>query len=117
MRIGETNSLARQAVEIRRRDFRLRIEAADIAIAEVIGENEDDVWRGRTFCGQRRSVNEHESGKELPKNEQARARYQHRNHQEQEVTEETEGLNSSKQSNRSLRERNANRCWRQVLPA
>ena len=43
MGVGEDHAFARQAVEVRRADFGFRVEAAQVAVAEVVGEDEDDV--------------------------------------------------------------------------
>ena len=51
MRIGEGHPLRRELVEVRRRDLAaLRVQALHIAVAEVVGEDVDDVG----FCGLRR---------------------------------------------------------------
>jgi hypothetical protein len=47
MRIGEAHAFAREAVNVRRGDLRLRIEAARVAVAHVVNEEEEDVWRSR----------------------------------------------------------------------
>ena len=43
MRVGEPHPLARQPVEMRRGHFRLRVVAADVAVAEVVREDDEDV--------------------------------------------------------------------------
>ena len=49
--IRESHAFAREVVEIRRRHLRLRIVAADIAVAEIVGENEDDIGTLRRTGG------------------------------------------------------------------
>ena len=46
MRVGEPHALAREPVDVRRFDFR-RAVATDIPVAEVVGEDDDDVGLGR----------------------------------------------------------------------
>ena len=46
MRIGEAHSLLRQTIQIRSRDFRGRVITPDIPVAQIIGEDEDDIRRG-----------------------------------------------------------------------
>ena len=46
VRIGEAHSLLRQTIQIRSRDLRGRIVTPDIPIAQIIGEDEDDIRRG-----------------------------------------------------------------------
>jgi hypothetical protein len=41
--IGETHAFARELIDVRRRDFRAGMVARDIAVAEVIGKDEEDV--------------------------------------------------------------------------
>ncbi len=43
MTVGKDHALLRDAVEVWRGDFALGVEAADVAVAEVVGEDEDDV--------------------------------------------------------------------------
>ena len=50
--IGEAHALARQAVEVRRGDLRVTVVTAEVAVAEVIGEDVDDV-RARRLGGLR----------------------------------------------------------------
>ena len=45
MGIGEEHSLARQPVDVGSRDLRFWVVAGDVAIAQVICEDEDDVGR------------------------------------------------------------------------
>ena len=55
--LGESHPFPRQPVDVRRPDLRRAI-AADIAVAEVVGENNDDVgppFRGRGKAGGRRA--------------------------------------------------------------
>src|SRR5687768_2467737 len=47
MRVGESNALSCQAIAVRRRDPRFGVVAAQVAVAEVVGKNEDDV---RAIC-------------------------------------------------------------------
>ena len=58
MPVGEAQALRREAVEVRRGDFAaLRVVALHIAVAEVVGEDEEQVraLRGRGHgCGVRR---------------------------------------------------------------
>ena len=44
MRIGEANALACEPVEMRRGHLALSVVAAHIAVAEIVGEDEQDVW-------------------------------------------------------------------------
>jgi len=44
--IGKVHSLFRHFVQMGGRNFRLRIVATQVPIAQVIGEDEQDVWRG-----------------------------------------------------------------------
>lgn len=46
MRISEAYSLPRQTIQIRSRDFRCRIVTSDIPVAQIIGEDEDNIRRG-----------------------------------------------------------------------
>ena len=45
MCVRESHPLARELVEMRRGDLRFGAVATDIAIPEVIGEDDEDVWR------------------------------------------------------------------------
>lgn len=46
---GESHPLGGQNIEIGGSDF-LLAEAAKVAVAEVVGQNENDVWWSRTGC-------------------------------------------------------------------
>lgn len=44
MGVGESHALTRQAVDVRRRDFRIRVEASGVAVAHVINQDDRDAW-------------------------------------------------------------------------
>jgi len=44
MCIGESHSLSREPVQVRRSNLRLIVVATHISISEVIGKDEEDVW-------------------------------------------------------------------------
>jgi len=54
MSIGEADAFAGEPVEVRRGDFGIGIEAADVAVAEIIGEDKDDVGAGGVRGGRGR---------------------------------------------------------------
>ena len=60
MRVGENHSLGRDAIEIRRRDFPLRIERLHIAVSQVVAKNEDDV--GLRVTAEGRNMRREEEG-------------------------------------------------------
>jgi hypothetical protein len=41
--VGESQPFARQSIEVRRRDAPGRVERPDIAVAEIVSEDQDDV--------------------------------------------------------------------------
>ena len=43
VRVGKAASLRSQAVDVRGRDFRLRVEAGDVPVTEIVSHDEDDV--------------------------------------------------------------------------
>ena len=43
MRVSEDHATGSEAIQVRRRDLALRVEALHIAIAEIVGEDEDEV--------------------------------------------------------------------------
>jgi hypothetical protein len=47
MRIGEVDPLLGQLVENRRFDFRIRVVAGQVAKTQVVGQDDDNVWRFR----------------------------------------------------------------------
>ena len=47
MRIGKPRAFPRKPVEVRRGNFRVRVVATEVAIAEIIGEDDDDIRRLR----------------------------------------------------------------------
>src|SRR5437763_9244621 len=122
MRVGEANAFAGQSIQIRRGDFRLGVEAAHVAVAEVVGQDKDNVRTGGAFAGQQRYGYRQKSRNKPAKSNQSLKCFRHGDCCEQEVTEETE-----RQANRikhrqqrgvhdhGLRERNANGWRRQVL--
>src|SRR5262249_55351888 len=63
MGIGEPHSFARQPIENRRRYLRLRIEAADVTITEVIRQDEHNVRPCRIGCGAERQTSNKEEEK------------------------------------------------------
>ena len=46
MRVGEPQSLARQAIEVRCGNAPGRIEGADVAVAKIVRQDQDDVGTG-----------------------------------------------------------------------
>ena len=42
MGIGESHPLARELIEMRRRDLRILIVGTEVAVPEIVGENHDD---------------------------------------------------------------------------
>jgi hypothetical protein len=53
--VGEAQPFAGEPVDVRRGDFGYGVVTADIPVAEVIGEDEDDVgWGGGSRCVGRR---------------------------------------------------------------
>ena len=46
MGVGERHALGGEPIDVGRGDGGGRIEGLDVAVAEVIGENEDDIGRG-----------------------------------------------------------------------
>ena len=54
MRLGERHPLGRQLIELRGGDLAvLRIEAVDVTVAKIVGEDENDVGFGGGLCGER----------------------------------------------------------------
>jgi len=49
--VGEADAFAGESVEIGRRDFGFGVKAADVAVAEVVGEDVDDVGVRRVGGG------------------------------------------------------------------
>lgn len=47
VRVGEPHAFSRQAVDVRRGNLGLRVVAGDIAVAEIVGKDKNDVWRTR----------------------------------------------------------------------
>ena len=68
MRIGELHPRRGHGIDVRRLDFALGIQALDIAVAEVIGEDEDDVRlrRGRVRVRRRRDEKAEETLEKSP---------------------------------------------------
>jgi hypothetical protein len=52
--IGEPHALAREAIKVGRGDFGPVVVAAYVAVAKVIGKDDDDVRHGWLFCGVQR---------------------------------------------------------------
>lgn len=50
MGVGEADALAHEPVEMRRGDLVVRVVGLDVAHAEIVGEDEDDI--GRTVRGE-----------------------------------------------------------------
>ena len=53
MKVGEPNTLPRHPIDIRGR-VAFCPKYADIAVSQIVGENNDDVWRARWRRGDRR---------------------------------------------------------------
>ena len=51
MRIGKRHALFRQSVEVRRGNLGFRVQRLHIAVAHIIGQNENDVGRRRWQLG------------------------------------------------------------------
>ena len=50
MAVGEDDPFTREPIEVGRGEFRLRVERAHVAVALVVGVDDDDVGPG-LFCG------------------------------------------------------------------
>ena len=66
MRVGEAAALAREPVEVRRLRV-LRAVAAEVAVADVVGEDEDDIRPIDRYgrCGNENDRDETEHGTEF----------------------------------------------------
>ena len=64
MRVGEPQALAGQPIEMRRGDAPGRVERADVAVAEVVGEDQEHIGArlGGAVCG--RAHGEQQGGEE-----------------------------------------------------
>ena len=63
MRVGEPQSLAREAIEVRCGNAAGRIEGADVAVAKIVSQDQDDVGTGLSGAvGCRCEGEEHGSG-------------------------------------------------------
>jgi hypothetical protein len=54
--IGEPHALRGKSIEVRRWDFRGRVVAAGIAIAKVVGQDEDEVGPDKVSLGGSRAI-------------------------------------------------------------
>ena len=74
VRVGEEHPLRGEAIEVRRRDLALGVVAADVAVAEVVGEDDDDVRvprpllrRGADDRGERDKKEQSDGGSHTPR--------------------------------------------------
>jgi hypothetical protein len=66
--VGERHPLGGQAIDVRRGDLAaVGVEGVDVAVAEVVGEEEDDVGAARAFggCGADGERGEQQGGEEF----------------------------------------------------
>jgi hypothetical protein len=58
--VRQPHSLFRQGIKVRRLNLRLGIVAAQVTVAEIVGEDDDDVRAGGDGCaGRQRTAAEH----------------------------------------------------------